>query len=252
MTTTPPPLEPPKKGLSGLAIFGIGCGVLFLLVFVAGGLLLMKGCSMVKDYVAEAQKNPAKAAATLMLRANPDVEVLKTDDAKSEITFKDKKTGEVLTISFEDAAKGKFLVKNEKGEKVTVDATDVAGKGFSIKGPKGQLVVGGTQAAAEVPAWVPAYPGVKTQTGGMHSQKGDVVTGVFTALTADAVGKVKDFFYSQLKFAGFTTEINTFAVNGSESATVSGKKDDQHKVTVMINPQEGQTRITLQYEGPKN
>jgi len=251
MTTTPPTSEPPKKGMSGLAIFGIGCAGLIVLAVIAVGILMMKGCSMVKNAVAEAQKNPAKASATWMLKMNPDVEILNDDDAKGEITFKDKKTGEVLTMSFNEVSQGKFKVKNAKGEESVIDASDVGKKGFSFKGPDGELVVGGSKADASLPLWVPVYPGAQIEEGGVFSRKGETVTGLFSSSTVDGIAKVKEFYDSQFKAGGYSTELNTFSVNGAESATVSATKSPAQKATVMINAQGGKTRITIQYEGSK-
>ncbi|MDZ4289382.1 MAG: hypothetical protein U0984_15570, partial [Prosthecobacter sp.] len=148
---------PPKKGLSGLAIAGIGCGGLFLLACLGGGVLAMRACSKVKEMAGDFQKNPAKAAATLMVKANPELELVSTNDAKGEITIKNKKTGEVTTMSFDEMSQGKFTVKDAKGNETTIDGSAVGQGRMTIKGPDGETVIGGSASETAPPAWIPTY-----------------------------------------------------------------------------------------------
>jgi len=147
MSTSTPPEE--KKGLSGLAIAGIGCLVILAIALLGGGLLVAKGCSKFKEIAGDLdfQKDPAKAAALMALRLNPDIEIISTDDTKREVTFKTKSKGEVTTVSFDDLQDGKFTIKNAKGEVITVDGSANDGKGTTtVKGPDGSTVIGGDAA----------------------------------------------------------------------------------------------------------
>ena len=251
MTDISPP-TPPKKGLSGLAIAGIGCGGLVVVALVGISLLMARGCSKLKEVAGDFQKNPTKAAATLLVKANPDLELVSTNDAKGEMTIKDKKTGEVTTMSFDQLSQGKFKVTDAKGNETTVDAS-AAGKGrVVIKGPDGQTVIGGTAAENALPAWVPSYPGTTAKEGGMRIEKDGAVSGMAMAESTDAVSKVKDFFDAKLKAAGFKVESSVAKINGSENAMVNGTKDDsRQKVGAIINSDQGKTSIILTYEGPK-
>lgn len=49
-------------------------------------------------------------AATLKLavKLNPDLELVMTDEAKGEITIRDKKSGEVTTLSFDEMSMNKL------------------------------------------------------------------------------------------------------------------------------------------------
>jgi len=119
-----------------------------------------------------------------IIKANPDLEVVKTDDKAGEITIRDKKSGEVTTVSYNDISQGKFKMKSASGEEVTIDATNQNGAGnVVVKNKEGTTVIGGDQTATAPPAWVPAYPGVQTKTGGMRSEKGDKVSGGFISET---------------------------------------------------------------------
>jgi hypothetical protein len=245
----------PKKGPPILAILGFGC----LALVVAGGIgcfLLMKACtSGLKGMVEEAQKNPAKTAAMIMIKANPDLEIVKTDDGAGEVTVRDKKSGEVTTISFNDISQGKFKVKNSKGEEVTFDSKGKDGTGsVVVKNNEGTTVIGGDQQSTAPPAWVPQYPGIQTKNGGMRSEKSDSVSGLFSGETGDAPAKVKDFYESKLKEGGFTTEATNVSAPNLEMLTVKATKNDgKITVNVVISTEQGKkTQVTVQYEGPKS
>ncbi len=89
-----------KKGLSCMAVGGYGCLVLVILVLVAGGIGYVKFGPDLWNMIQEYQKNPEKAAASLVLKLNPKVEIVSSDDAKRTITFKVKATGETVTATY--------------------------------------------------------------------------------------------------------------------------------------------------------
>ncbi len=254
MNDTPPTMPAPKKGLSGLVIAGIGCGGLIVLAVLIAVLLMMKACNMVKDVAGDFKNNPGKAAAMMALKFNPEVDIVKTDDAKGEITVRNKKSGEEVTLSFNDIAKGKFSMKNAKGEEVSIDGSDVAGKGGVVmKGPQGEVIIGGTNSAAVAPpTWVPMYPNLKSQPGGMRSEKNGAVAGAFIAESADAGAKIKDFYEAKLKEAGFETGVTTTTTGEGEFNVINGTKDDgKTTMNVVITTDKGKTGVMINYEGKK-
>jgi hypothetical protein len=244
----------PKKGMSGLAIAGFGCLGLFALVAIASVVLLMKGCAMVKDVANDFQKNPEKATALLILKANPDIDVVKSDDTAGEITIRDKKTHEETTITYSDIKQGKFKLKNSKGEEVTVDPANKDGNGsVVVKNKEGTTVLGGDQAATAPPAWVPVYPNVKVKTGGMRSESGSKVNGLFMSETSDPPAKVKEFFDGKLKELGYEVSTSSYTTDKGEVSSLSSTKDaEQKKISVVVSIEDGKTALMVQYEGPKN
>ncbi|CAN5810352.1 hypothetical protein BH11VER1_BH11VER1_03750 [soil metagenome] len=254
MNEAPPPMPAPKKGLSGLAIAGIGCGGLTLLVLLVMVLLGMKACSKLKEVAGDFKANPEKAAAMMVLKFNPELDIINTDDAKGEITVRNKKSGEVVTLSFKDISEGKFSMKNAKGETVSIDGSDAAGKGgIVMKGPEGEVVIGGTDAKAIAPpAWVPMYPNLKSQPGGMRSEKNGAIAGAFAAETTDAATAVKEFYEAKLKEAGFETNITTTGTGGGEFIIIHGTKDDdKSQVSAVISSKDGKTGVMINYEEKK-
>lgn len=112
-----------KKGLSPLAWVGIGCGgllVLGLIAVVAGGMILG---NKVKQGLADANGNPERFAAELVVKFNPDMELVESNDEEGKITIKMTKTGEVHTFSYADLKDGKF----------SVESTTADGKTTSVK-----------------------------------------------------------------------------------------------------------------------
>src|SRR6185436_16840912 len=90
----PPPGAPaPKKGMGPLGWIAIGCGVIALI----GILALAAGGWFVKRQVDKYKDNPTIAAAELIVRANPDLEVVSSDPKGGTLTIKNSKTGETVT-----------------------------------------------------------------------------------------------------------------------------------------------------------
>lgn len=178
--SAPPAGSPPKNGPSGLAIFGFGCLGLAILVGIGGAVVAYKGWQKAKEIYAEAGGDPAKVAARMMIKMNPDLELVSTDDAKGQMTIRDKKSGEVITLAIDDVAKGKFSVKGADGSETTIDVSQGSGGRMTVKDADGKttLVTGGTN--APLPGWVPVYPGGETLPGGLHSETAEGIAAPFS------------------------------------------------------------------------
>lgn len=222
---------------------------------ILAALALLGGASCSKTKTDDAGGDAMRKATLLALKANPDVEILKTDDAKGEVTYRVKKSGEQVTMSFNDLAQGKFnmKVKNAKGEETTVDAGSMGAGGVTIKGPEGKVTFNADTAGSAPPAWVTPYPGATPAPGSVRLEKNDTLSGSFVSETKDSVVKVKEFFDAKLKEQGYKTEAFVLNADGKDSATVSGTKDDgKWKITVAATTGDGKTTVMLVYEGPKN
>jgi hypothetical protein len=115
---------PKKRGMSCLAIGGIGCLILLLALFVGGGALIAKFAPGLKQKFDEYQKgamsNPDKALAKLGIEMIPNVVIVREDDAAKTITFKKGPSGEEMTMHYQGLGEGKGRprVTNSKGEEV--------------------------------------------------------------------------------------------------------------------------------------
>jgi hypothetical protein len=244
-TVPPPPAA--KKPLSTGAKVAIGCLVAVL--------LCMGGCAIVTfwigkkatNFVKDMENNPNAAAVeavAMMMRLNPDVEVVSKDSAKGTITLRDKRTGKVVTFNAEDIQSGKFSFE-EDGKKTNLDF-DQQGEGgtLTVDSPEGKATYGSGDAAG-VPSWVPAYPGAR-QEGFNSLESGGEKSGTFTMHTADSVEKVVDWFESTLKGAGFEVEKSTLDISGAVTANLNAKSDGRG-VNIVVSSQEGETQGLVAY-----
>jgi hypothetical protein len=106
MDTSPAPPLPPgqKKGLSGLAWFGIGCGGLVLLVIVAFIVAGVFFGGKLRDFSKEVQKNPTRATASALVTMGVG-EMVAEDDVNKRYTVREKQSGK-LTTFYWDAKSG--------------------------------------------------------------------------------------------------------------------------------------------------
>lgn len=233
--------------MSPLAWIGIGCVVIIILAGIAMGIMGW----MAKRAIEKYGKNPGMAAAVLMVKANPDLELVSTDEKANSIVVKNKKTGETMTMTAD--ANGKFSFKNDKGETATFDAS--SGNGVSIKSTdeKGQVATfnAGAGTPQNLPSWLPVYPG-GTLSGTYDTNNDQGRTAAFTVTTKDDVNKVVDYYDAQLKGAGLTTEKNTYDANGQKGGTVTGKSaDDKRQASVMVSTSSEGTQAVVSFTEKK-
>lgn len=251
MSTTSPSQES-KKGLSGLAVVGIGCLSLVALAGIAGILLINRGCQKVKEIAAESGGNPARLMAKLAVAANPDLEIISTDEAKGEMTLRDKKSGKSITMPLNDLAKGKFTIQEADGKTTTVDVAEAADGGkMTIQGPDGKTVISSGAQAGSLPSWIPVYPGASPKDGGFSSETPEGIAGTQSFSSSDTVEKVKQFYAEKLKATGFETNVSSIDTDGNLTATLSATQGESTSANVLILTEDGKTVITLSYQGPK-
>lgn len=129
---TPPSLPEKKKGKSCLAIGGIGCLIIVIVLFLGGGALIAKFAPGLKtaleEYQKDSQSSPDKATAKLGLKMIPSVIIVREDDAAKTITFKAGPDAEEMTMHYEGVSSGsvKPRVTNSKGEEVDLSKKGAA------------------------------------------------------------------------------------------------------------------------------
>lgn len=222
----------PKKGMGPLGWIAIGCGVIILFGLIA----LAVGGYFVKKVADRASKNPGMFAAELIVRGNPDLELVSKDDSTGTMTIKNKKTGETITANLDDIKNGKLSFKSDKGS-MTIDGNSKDGGVVKVTDDKGNQSVmsAGGSAPKDLPAFVPNYPG-STAQGTFDTNSNEAHAGAFTVSTQDSVSKVMDFYESQLKSSGLKVTKSTFNANGKDGGSVIGKSDDDKKqVSVIVS-----------------
>ena len=201
--------------------------LLILVGIVVLGIIGVVGAGL---YVARSvARNPGMMMAKILTAANPDAEVLSTDEGSQTMRIRDRKTGEEFTLSFDDLKKGKFKLSaiGKNGEVANVE----------IGGGEGKL-----------PSWVPTYPGARAE--GNMTAKGDSGDGtgeggVVTFTTPDAPSKVTDFYQAKCKELGMTVELS--AISDTGGMITGADEGGQRTLHVMVGGGSGNTSITVTY-----
>lgn len=114
--TTPSQVPPaaPKKGLGTGAKIGIGCGAIVLLAIIAFVVATVIFGGKLKDFAEEAQKNPTRATATMMVKASVGtMEMVAEDDVNKRYTVKETKTGKLTTIYWNEKTNAPEVIEGD-------------------------------------------------------------------------------------------------------------------------------------------
>ena len=242
-----PMMPPPGAQGSGAKVLiwiAAGCGIVFIVMILA----MVFGGFLLTSKVKEMADNPELSAVKMIAKANPDVDIVAIDEENRTITLRNKKTGEEITVDFSDVKKGRGEFSSDDGRVLSVDAHGEGDEGFvRMESAEGSSTIG-SGAVAEVPDWVPDYPGARVQ-GSYTSRVEGGFTGGFSFQTADAPGNVLTYYEVSLKGKGFSAESSTFQQNG----VVTGgflqafREEAQRRVTVNVSQEEGQTQVVISY-----
>lgn len=245
-----PPAPPKKKGLSALAWVGIGCGCLVLatvIAFAVGGAFLVHKA---KSFLGQAAEDPnfaARKAAEMVVRLNPDLEIVSTDDGAGTMTVRDRTSGEELTLSFDEIRDGKFSITKKGGERVGIDAAQ-SGEGAEVRvegaqGSSSVFAIGG--ADSKLPAWVPLYPGAAFKGQGSLTIA-NAQSGTFSLRSDDAATALIDFYRGQMEELGL--EIQTVSADGPNAkGTVLIGTGKGRSLTVTVGTDQGQSTALVVY-----
>ena len=88
----------------------------------------------------DAEAKAVHDAAVMALKMNPAIEIVKTDDAKGEITYRNKQSGEQVTMSFNDLAQGKFNMKVKDAQGRESSVTGGGDGNVTVNGPDGKML----------------------------------------------------------------------------------------------------------------
>jgi len=246
---TPPPAPGQKKKMSALGWVAIGCGAIAIVAILAIGAMVAAGGWFFKKQANKFEENPAVAAAEWAIRANPDVELVDSDVKAGTITFRDKKSGEVVTMNAEDIKDGKLTFETKDGT-TTFDGSSSGESGtLKVTNEKGEEAVFGTSAGApkNLPSWVPLYDGAKVE-GSFDGTTAEGRNATFTVSSSDSVDQVAEFYQSKLEGAGLKVERNSYETAGNKTIMLVGTTDgDKRMANVIVTTNEGQAlaRVTF-------
>lgn len=214
----PPPIEGPKKTPVWVWILA-AVGGLIVLGVIAISLLGYYAFQKVK----EVATNPT-AAAALLSKIDPDLEVLDVDEDKKVIRVRNKRNNEEVTLNMSDILQGKLKISHEG--KDGVESFELGGK-------------------VKLPTWLPAYPGVEPKgIGAARSDKEGSSGGMFSFESSDAPEKILAFYKEDLEKRGFKAE-NGIQVTGGASVVIM--KSENEGATITVTPNSSHSQVTVLY-----
>jgi hypothetical protein len=209
--------------------------VIVLGLFVLGGIAVVGAGYFVVHKARQAgfdaellSRNPGLAVSKMIAAANPDVEVLKTDDGAGTITLRNRKDGKVITLSFDQIKNGKFSMR----------AFDENGKAATVE-------IGGN---VKAPSWVPEYPGSNpvatfAAKGDSDGDRGEA--GNFSFTTKDSPAKVIAFYQDKFQGLGMKAE---FTAGGTVGGMIAASDPDEARtMQVIVGGSDDETTVNVTY-----
>jgi hypothetical protein len=205
----PPQVPPlPKKGLSGPAWVGIGCGAVMVLVIALVGVLGFFGVRKFKEF----QANKELAVAEMIIATHPDLEKVSSDSGKGEITVRSK-SGEEYTVNYEEITQGRFSFKDASGNTTRL---------------------GGSADFSDVPAWVPRPPAISGSPAVFHAVAHGKAAGMYNATSTDPFNDVEKFFNDELDKAGFGADTRSTSTWGGDRSVSRSLSTADKEITVSL------------------
>ena len=223
-----------KKKTSPIVWILGGMLALFVLMgifFIAAGFFVANKVKNAGFDSSLMEKNPALAAAKIAVSLNPELEIVTMDENRGVLTVREKKTGKTITMNAEDVKNGKLSFSDETGEKMTF----------------------GGDSGAQLPAWIPVYPGAKAEAGLMSASGKDGEGGMAHFKTKDPAAKVLSYYQDALKSAGYKITANMSGDGGESTGGMLAAEEASTKRTVAITVGSGNegTDVAITYGSKK-
>jgi hypothetical protein len=241
-STVPPATPPPKKSKAIFWVLGVIGGFILAAVLTVVGLAAY-GMHKLKQMGDIAKTNPGYATAKLGFTMDPDLSIVKSDDATGTLTVYNKKNGKTITYRF-DPQKKSMVVVDENGKESSVN---ISGSGSSasmeVNSPEGSVKIG--SGADGPPSWVPVYPG-STPQNTMSINENGKRSGTYSLVTQDSVDKVLSYYTDALKSNGLSASTTTFNSNGKTGGSVTGE-DTGRSVGVIVSSENDGTHVAVTF-----
>lgn len=231
-----------------IAWVGIGCAGIALIVVLAVGALGMFAVKKGKEFAAEMGDDPVRAAAEMVVRLNPDLELVESDPDSGTMTIKDTNSGEVATFDYSEIQQGKFSFKGTDGGGFEMDVSDADNGGMTITSKEGEMRVGAD--AGDIAEWVVIHPDAVETTVGMTTKSAkDGDGGAVSLKFAESPKDVAASYKALLEEAGWTVEESTMTAGGQFSATLSASQDGRSQTVIITSDDAGETIAQIMYGG---
>jgi hypothetical protein len=233
-----------KKGLSPWAWVAIGCGGLIVLSFIVVSMSGMFLAKKAADFVEDVQENP-EAAAEMLIKMNPDLELVESDRDAGTITIREKESGEVITVNYEDIEKGKLSFETDEGE-MTFSASEDSEEGLFTVTTEGEETVRiGSSDMDSLPDWVPVFPDA-TATGTYSATTADGVGGSFQLTSSESAEEVLAYYVEQLEGEGWSVQKTEYSGPDGKGGQVIASMEDRTVMVILSTSEEG-TQAMVNY-----
>lgn len=235
-----------SEGMSTLTKVLIVIGVLFVLFMGGCAACVWYVGSVVSDVAGDFETNPAKAAAELAVRMNPELELVRSDDQAGTMTVRNSETGEEVTVDFSEIRSGNFSFKTDEGE-VSVNASEGTGVARAADGTETSF---GRGTLEDLEEWVLRYPGADYAGGNVMATDG-LSVGAFVLMTDDSAADVFAYYEEQLRAGGYevTKQTTGTSVGGGASGILIGRLENPGRTfNVIISRKDGRTHINTQFQ----
>jgi len=243
-----PPAPGKKKGLGPVAWILIGCCGLLLIVALGMGACTFIFAKKVGDFTEDFSDNPARAAAEMVVKFNPDLELVDTDEASETITVLQKSTGEEMTFDWSDIKQGNFKFSSDDGD-VEFSASGEAGAQMTITGEDGETtqILGGAS-ADDIPSWIAMPDGATDVKSAYSVRNGDSASGAFAFTSASSLDALVTFYAGTLESDGFEVSQTRHSGGGQEIASVTGNDTSGGRtLNVTATTDDGEIQVTVAY-----
>lgn len=265
MITEPPPnpplnphpsAEPPRRGLSPLAWVGIGCGGLLLVGAIVGGIAITWSIRKAKEVVGdlnefaqEMERNPAKAAAELVVKVNPNLELVESDEAAGTMTIREKSTGKVATFSFDEISEGTFRFETPEGE-FEIQSPEGGEGAIRVTTPEGETTFG-AGSMEQVPAWVALPEGAGSVTPLVHSTEGGNLSGSLRVKSDQRLEDLFNAYVPALEDAGYSVTVHRVDAGGELTQAVLSAEDkaNSRNLAITATADGSGSSLLLNYSG---
>ena len=254
-----------RRRLSPLArimLIVAGCFAVGLTTLVIAGMLLVRKAS---EVAADYHEDPAETIAEMAEFFGGDVAVVATDAEDEQVTLRFGDGGELVTVDvaqaveralegvrFEgeaDESGGRLRIHTSDGETLIELRGNDDGGFLHISSPDGDLHFGAGDEAADLPGWVPLYPGARVSEQFFSKQTETGRAGGVVLTTEASAGEVIAWYGDALEEAGFEKSVLVMGSSDEHGRLqVTSGRDDGRKLSVVAGrDHDGSRTIALFY-----
>ncbi len=253
-----------RRRLSPLArimLILAGCFAVGLTTLVVVGMLVVRKAS---EVAAEYHEDPAETIAEMAEFFAGDVTVVETDVEDEQVTLRFGDGGELVTVDLAQAVEqalegirfegeadesgGRLSFQTSDGEtRIELRGNDDGGF-LHISSPDGDVLFGAGDEAADLPDWVPVYPGARVKDQ-LFSKRTETGRAGAVALTTEAsAGDVVAWYADALEDEGFESVVVKGSRGDRGHLEVTSGRDGERKLSVVAGrDHDGSGTIVLFY-----